>query len=78
MNLITENFGKKLAGPVNKRLRSWAIERAEKNILESGKDIRSFSEEELEVVVCEEEEKLKSTIKNYGIGALTLALFGTA
>ena len=72
-----QHLGRKVASPVTKGVRSWAIKRTEKRIAEAGVDISSLSEEELEILVCEEEEKLKNAIQKYGMGAVMITLVGT-
>ena len=72
-----KHLGRKVASPVTKRVRSWAIKRTEKRIAEAGVDISSLSEEELEILVCEEEEKLKNAIQKFGMGAVMITLVGT-
>jgi len=72
-----KHLGRKVASPVTKGVRSWAIKRTEKRIAEAGVDISSLSEEELEILVCEEEEKLKNAIQKYGMGAVMITLVGT-
>ena len=72
----TKHFGRKMVSPVTKGVRGWAIKRTEKRISESGVDIHALTEEELEILVCEEEEKLKNTIQRVGMGAVMFALVG--
>ena len=77
MSVGLKSLSKKVVSPVNRRLRSWAIERAKKRILDRGLDIHSMSEDELEELVHEEEVKLKTNIQRYGMGAVMLALVGS-
>jgi len=56
-------------------IREKAINRARTRIIVAGNDPRNFSQEDLEVVVKEEEDKIKSSIKEKGLLAV-LALFG--
>ena len=56
-------------------VRDKAIERARTRIIVAGNDPRKLSQEDLEVVVKEEEDKIKSSIKEKGLMA-ALALFG--
>jgi len=56
-------------------IRNKAIERARTRIIVAGNDPRKLSQEDLEVVVREEEDKIKSSIKEKGLMA-ALALFG--
>lgn len=56
-------------------IRNKAIDRARTRIIIAGRDPRQFSQDDLEVVVREEEDKIKSSIKEKGLLAV-LALFG--
>ncbi|MFT4630550.1 MAG: hypothetical protein ACI9WC_001905 [Arenicella sp.] len=56
-------------------IRNKAIDRARTRIIVAGRDSRQFSQEDLEVVVREEEDKIKSSIKEKGLLAV-LAFFG--
>ncbi len=56
-------------------LREKAIKRAETRIILAGKTPEEFKHEDLEIVVQEEEEKIKSEIKEKGLLAM-LALLG--
>jgi len=56
-------------------IREKAIERARTRIIVAGNDPRKLSQEDLEVVVREEEDKLKSSMKEKGVMAV-LALLG--
>ena len=56
-------------------LREKAIKRAETRIIIAGRTPDDFTPEDLEIVVQEEEDKLKSEIKEKGLLAV-LALFG--
>ena len=61
-------------------IREKAIQRAKTRIILAGKTPEDFSAEDLEVVVCEEESKIKSEIRDKGLLAvlalLGLSLFG--
>ena len=72
-----KHLGRKMVSPVTRGVRGWAIKRTEKRISESGVDIRALDEEELEILVCEEEEKLKNAIQRVGMGAVMFALVGS-
>ena len=67
-------FGTKAARPITKGVRNWAIKRTEKRIADAQVEISALSEEELEILVCEEEDKLKNTIKNVSMGAVMITL----
>ena len=56
-------------------IRDKAIERARTRIIVAGNDPRKLSLEDLEVVVREEEDKIKSSIKEKGVLAV-LAMLG--
>lgn len=56
-------------------IREKAIARARTRIIVAGSDPAKFSEEDLEVVVREEEDKIKGAIKQKGLLAI-LALLG--
>jgi hypothetical protein len=56
-------------------IREKAIKRAETRIILAGKTPQDFTSEDLEIVVQEEEDKLKSAIKEKGLLAI-LALLG--
>ena len=56
-------------------LRDKAISRARTRIIIAGKQPSDFSEDDLEIIVREEEDKLKNAIKQRGLLAV-LALFG--
>ena len=60
---------------VSGRLRGKAIARAETRILLAGRKPADFSPDELEIVVQEEEAKVKGELKEKGVLAL-LALLG--
>lgn len=56
-------------------IRDKAIERARSRIVVAGSDPRQISEQDLEIVVREEEDKIKSSIREKGLLAV-LALLG--
>ena len=74
MKAALKEFGTKMARPVSKGVRNWAIKRTEKRIAEAQVEISALSEEELEILVCEEEDKLKNRIKNVSMGAVMITL----
>ncbi|ADV47344.1 hypothetical protein [Nitratifractor salsuginis] len=57
------------------RLRDRALLRTRARLIESGVDLNSLSDEELEVIIADEEDKLISEYKSRGLIAL-LALLG--
>jgi len=56
-------------------IRNKAIERARTRIVVAGGNPADFSQQDLEIVVKEEEDKLKSSVREKGLLAV-LALFG--
>lgn len=56
-------------------IREKAIDRARTRIIVAGNDPRKMSQDDLEVVVREEEDKIKSSIRDKGLLAV-LALLG--
>lgn len=56
-------------------IRNKAIDRARTRIIVAGSDPRQISAEDLEIVVREEEDKIKSSIREKGLLAI-LALLG--
>ena len=74
MKVALKKFGTKVARQVTKGVRNWAIKRTEKRIADAQVEISALSEEELEILVCEEEDKLKNRIKNVSMGAVMITL----
>ena len=74
MKAALKEFGTKAARPVTKGVRNWAIKRTEKRIADARVEISALSEEELEILVREEEDKLKNRIKNASMGAVMITL----
>ena len=74
MKAALKQFGTKAARPVTKGVRNWAIKRTEKRIADAQVEISALSEEELEILVREEEDKLKNRIKNVSMGAVMITL----
>ena len=66
---------KPIAEKYRTAIREKAIDRARTRIIIAGRSPDEFSPEDLEVVVCEEEQKIKSEIRDKGLLAV-LALFG--
>jgi site-specific recombinase XerD len=68
----------KMLNPIKKYeslIREKAISRAQTRILIAGRKAEDFSEDELEVIVKEEEDKIKGSIRDKGLLAV-LAAFG--
>ena len=74
MKAALKEFGTKVARPVTKGVRNWAIKRTEKRIADAQIEISALSEEELEILVREEEDKLKNTIQKFSMGAVMITL----
>jgi hypothetical protein len=74
MKAALKEFGTKVTRPVSKGVRNWAIKRTEKRIADAQVEISALSEEELEILVREEEDKLKNRIKNVSMGAVMITL----
>ena len=64
-----------LTSRYKRAIREKAIQRARTRIVIAGREPEDFSADDLEVVVAEEEQKLKSEIRDKGLLAV-LALFG--
>ncbi len=56
-------------------IRDKAISRAQTRILLAGRKAEDFSEHELEIIVCEEESKIRSDIREKGLITIA-AVFG--
>ena len=74
MKAALKEFGTKVARPVTKGVRNWAIKRTEKRIADAQIEISALSEEELEILVREEEDKLKNRIQKFSMGAVMITL----
>ena len=74
MKAAIKEFGTKAARPVSKGVRNWAIKRTEKRIADAQVEISALSKEELEILVREEEDKLKNTIQKFSMGAVMITL----
>lgn len=74
------NFLKAIPQKYKASIREKAIKRSETRILLAGRKPEEFKSEELEVIVKEEEDKIKSHIREKGLLAvlalLGLSLFG--
>jgi lysyl-tRNA synthetase class I len=57
------------------RVREKAIKRSETRILLAGRKVEDFDPQDLEIIVCEEEEKLKAEAKEKGV-LVVLAVLG--
>lgn len=63
-----------LTNRFKKAVREKAISRAYTRILIAGREPESFSEEELEIIVREEEDKIKANYKEKGLLGIAAAL----
>jgi CRISPR/Cas system-associated protein Csx1 len=65
---------KHLKTSIKSKIRNKAISRSETRILLAGRKVSDFSEEELEVIVREEEDKIYSSLKEKGLLAAIAVL----
>ena len=65
----------RITSRLKSKIRDKAISRSQTRILLAGRKAEDFSEEELEVIVREEEEKIYSNLKEKGLLAL-IAILG--
>jgi len=63
-----------LVGRYRSRIRERAITQAKARIALSGRDFEDFSESELEVIVRDEEEKVKGSLKQSAVVAALIVL----
>lgn len=59
---------------IDKRIRESAIQSAQSRIILAGRKAADLSEEELEILVKEEEDRIKGQIKEKGLFAMAAAL----
>ncbi len=64
----------KIKEKIEYKLRQKAILRARARLIENGVDIKDLSDEELEIIIKDEEDKLKDEYKTKGIFALLVIL----
>ena len=62
---------------VKKKVREKAISRTESNLIYNGRSIDEISDEDLEHLIADEEDKIWQTMKTSGIAAVA-AIFGIA
>ncbi len=62
---------------VKKKVREKAISRTESNLIYNGRSIDEISDEDLEHLIADEEDKIWQTMKTSGIAAIA-AMFGIA
>ncbi|MEZ5501194.1 MAG: hypothetical protein R3E50_00555 [Halioglobus sp.] len=63
-----------LAGKFRSRIRERAITQAKARIALSQKKLEDFTEDELEIIVHDEEQKVKSSLKQSAVVALLITL----
>lgn len=73
MNWISEPYSKAKQN-IKQKIRDKAISRAETRIILAGKKPEDFEDSDLEVVVKEEEDKLKQQLKEKGLLAMMVVL----
>jgi hypothetical protein len=73
LNPIT-NTKDKILDKYRSKIRERAITRAKARIALSDKKLSDFTEDELEVIVQDEEEQVRNTLKQSGVVALLLVL----
>lgn len=78
-NKITDlqEFIDKQRDSVKKKVRERAISRTESNLIYNGRSIDEISDEDLEHLIADEEDKIWQTMKTSGIAAVA-AIFGIA
>lgn len=78
-NKITDlqEFIDKQKDSVKKKVRERAISRTESNLIYNGRSIDEISDEDLEHLIADEEDKIWQTMKTSGIAAVA-AIFGIA
>ena len=69
------NFPNSIQEKVRLKIRERAIENAKVTIILAQRDINSFSEDELEIIISDEERKVIDKIKSMGLMGI-LAFFG--
>lgn len=72
-NKISE-FKENILDKYRSKIRERAIIQAKKRIALSDKKINDFTQDELEVIVLDEEEKLKRALRQSGVVALLITL----
>ena len=72
-----QDFIDKQRDSVKKKVRKKAISRTESNLILNGRSINDISDEDLEHLIADEEDKIWQTMKTSGIAAVAAA-FGIA
>lgn len=73
MNILTE-YKERLLDQYRSRIREKAILQAKSRIALAGRQVRDFSEDQLEIIVFEEEEKIRSKLRQSGLIAILITL----
>ncbi len=73
MNMLTE-YKESLLDKYRSRIREKAILQAKSRIALAGRQVRDFAEDQLEIIVFEEEEKIKSKLRQSGLIAILITL----
>ena len=68
------NIKEKYLQKYRSKIRERAITQAKARIVLAGKKVAAFDQDELEIIVRDEEEKIKHNIKQSGVVALLLIL----
>ena len=74
MNNKVSEFKENILDKYRSKIRERAIIQAKKRIALSDKKINDFTQDELEVLVLDEEEKLKRALRQSGVVALLITL----
>jgi len=73
MNKLAE-YKEHLLDKYRSRIREKAILQAKSRIALAGRQVRDFAEDQLEIIVYEEEEKIKSRLRQSGLIAILITL----
>jgi len=73
MNKLTA-YKEHLLDKYRSRIREKAILQAKSRIALAGRQVRDFAEDQLEIIVFEEEEKIKSKLRQSGLIAILITL----
>lgn len=72
-----QEFIDKQRDSVKKKVRQKAISRTESNLILNGRSIEEISDDDLEHLIADEEDKIWQTMKTSGVAAIA-AIFGIA
>jgi hypothetical protein len=73
MNKVVE-YKEHLLDKYRSRIREKAILQAKSRIALAGRQVRDFAQDQLEIIVFEEEEKIKSKLRQSGLIAILITL----